>query len=83
MFNEKGVFKNFAKLTETHLWRSLFYNNVFNVFLITSFLKTPTQVFFCQFYEIFQNTFFTEYFGATALNRLDGQKIWLCVVDLF
>ena len=42
------------------------FNNVFNVFLITSFSKTPTQVFFCQFYEIFENTFFTEYFPATA-----------------
>ena len=42
------------------------FNNVFKVFLITSFLKTPTQVFFCQFYKIFENIFFTEYFRATA-----------------
>ena len=45
------------------------FYNVFKVFLITSFLKTPTQVFFCQFYKIFENIFFTEYFRATAFEQ--------------
>ena len=64
MFNKKGVFKNVGKLTGNYLWRSIFFNKVFNVFLITSILKSPTD--FCQFYKVFENTFFTEYFWATA-----------------
>ena len=31
---------------------------------------SPTKVFFCQFYEIFENTFFTEHFRATAFDEL-------------
>ena len=64
VFNKKSVLKNFAKLTGNHLGRGLVFNNVFNVFLITSISKSPTD--FCQFYEVFENTFFTEYFRATA-----------------
>ena len=41
-----------------------YFNNVLNVFLITSILKSLTD--FCQFYEIFENKIFTEYFRATA-----------------
>ena len=52
--------------------KSLFLNNVAG---LMSAKKTPAKVFYCQFYEIFKNTFFKEYFQTTALNRLDGQKI--------
>ena len=45
-------------MTGNHLWRSLLFNNVLNVFLITPFVKTPTQAFFCQFYKIFEKLFF-------------------------
>ena len=59
--------KLFLKILQN--WREIIcegvsFNSVFNVFLITSLLKSPTD--FCQFYKIFENTFFTEYFGATA-----------------
>ena len=30
--------------------------------------KTPTQVFFCEIYEMFQNTFFTEHFWWLLLS---------------
>ena len=30
---------------------------------------SPVQVFYCQFYEIFENTFFTEHFRATAFDE--------------
>ena len=34
-----------------------------------------TRVFYCQFYEIFENTFSTECFRATAFDEdVDGQK---------
>ena len=63
MFNKKSVLKNFAKFAGNHFWRILFFINVSNVFLM-SILKSPTD--FCQFYVIFENTFLTEYFRATA-----------------
>ena len=52
--------------------KSLFLNNVAG---LMSAKTSPAKVFSCQFYEIFKNTFFKEYFQTTALNRLDGQKI--------
>ena len=55
VFNKKDVFKNFAKLTGKDLRRSIFFNNVAD--LITA-KKTPAQVFSCQFYETFEDTFF-------------------------
>ena len=56
MFNKKGAFKNFAKLTGKHLWWSLFFNYVAG--LRPSKIKTLKQVFFCQFFKLFENTFF-------------------------
>ena len=35
-------------------------------------IETPTQVFFCEFREIFQNTFFTEHLWAPASARYIG-----------
>ena len=54
----KGVLRNFAKFTGNHLCQSLFFN----------FIKkeTLTQVFFCDFWEIFKNTFLTEHLRPTA-----------------
>ena len=44
MFYKKGVLKNFAKFTGKHLHQSLFFD-------------TLTQLFSCEFYEIFKNIF--------------------------
>ena len=44
--NEKGVLKNFAKFTGKHLCQS---NEIL------------AQVFFCEFCDIFKNTYFTEH----------------------
>ena len=54
----KGVLRNFAKSTGKYLCQSLFLN----------FIKkeTLTQVFFCDFCEIFKNTFLTEHLRPTA-----------------
>ena len=52
MFYEIGVFKNFAKFTGKHLRWS--FCNLYSK-------QTPTQVFPCEFCEVFQNTFFTEH----------------------
>ena len=54
----KGVLRNFAKFTGKHLRQGLFFN----------FIKkeTLTQVFFCDFCEIFKNNFLTEHLRSTA-----------------
>ena len=54
MFCEKGFLINFAKFTGKHLCRSLIFNKV--VCLLKK--KTPTQVFSCNFCEIFRKTLF-------------------------
>ena len=45
----------FAKFTGKHLCRGLLIEK-----------ETPTQVFFCEFSEIFKNTFFAEHLRKTA-----------------
>ena len=56
--------KNFAKLTEKHLLRSLFLIS----FKTTGFFQneTPTQVFSSEFCETFKNNIFTEHLRTTA-----------------
>ena len=54
VFYKKDVLENFAKFTEKHLCRSLFFQR-----------KNLTQVFSIQFYEIFKNIIFTENLSAT------------------
>ena len=54
-FCKKDALKNLAKFTGKHLCQSLFFKK-----------ETLAQVFFCEFCEIFKNTFFTEYLLATA-----------------
>ena len=50
-------FRNFAKFTGKHLCQSLFFNKVAGQ--ACNFIKkeTPAQVFFCEFYEVSQDTF--------------------------
>ena len=49
VFCKKGVLKNFTKFTGKHLRQSLFFNKV---------AGQACQVFFCEFCNIFKNTFF-------------------------
>ena len=51
-----GVLRNFAKFTRKHLWQSLLFNKIAG---LTK--ETLAQVFSCEFYEISENTFFTEH----------------------
>ena len=52
---------NFTKMTGKHMYPSFCFNNVAGLRP-----KTPTQVFSCQHYEIFENIFFIEHFRVTA-----------------
>ena len=54
----RGVLKNFTKFTGKHLCQSLFFNKFAGLRPATLLKKAPTQVFFCELYEIFKNTFF-------------------------
>ena len=59
------VLKNFAKLTEKHLLRSLFLISLkTTVFFFQN--ETPTQVFSSEFRETFKNTIFTEHLRTTV-----------------
>ena len=53
MFSKKGVLENFEKNKRAKLTEN-------------DLCPSPTLVFYRQFYEIFENTFFTEHFRATA-----------------
>ena len=50
-FCKKGVLKNFAKFTGKHLCQS---KNLVKK-------ETLTQVFSCEFFKVFKNTFFIEH----------------------
>ena len=52
---------NFTKMTGKHMYPSFCFKNVAGLRP-----KTPTQVFSCQLYEIFENIFFIEHFRVTA-----------------
>ena len=54
---KKGVLRNFAKYTRKHVRQSLFN---------LSKKETMVQVLSCEFWEIFNNSFFTEHLRATA-----------------
>ena len=63
---KKAVLENFGKFTRKHLCQSLFFNEAAGT--ACNFIKkeTVTQVFFCEFSEIFKNTFLTEQLCTTA-----------------
>ena len=61
VFCNKDVVKNFEKFTGKHLRQSLFFNKVADLRLITLLKKeTRAQVFSCEYFTIFKNTFFID-----------------------
>ena len=62
---KKVVFKNFVKLTGKNLFLFLFLQ-AYNVIK----KETPSQVFSCQFYDIFKNIFFIEHLRWLLLPTL-------------
>ena len=69
VFYKKGVVKNFTKFIRKHLCWSLFFNQACNFITKGNFItkETPTQVFSCEFYEVFKSNFFIEYlWGSTS-----------------
>ena len=72
-----GVLKNFAKLTEKHLWQSLFFSKVAGLRPATLFKKRLWQVLSCEFYEIFKNTYFEENLRTAASVHDQSQRGFL------
>ena len=54
-FYKKDVLKNFAKFTGKHQYQKLFFK-----------IEALTQLFSCEFYEIFKNTLFKEHLWTAA-----------------
>ena len=68
----KDVLKNFTKFTEKHPCQSLFFNKIAGLRPeVCNFIKQETlaQVFFCEFCEIFKNTYFTEHLWVTTSHQ--------------
>ena len=57
---KKGTIRNFTKFTGKNLYQSLFFKKVADLTCIIIKKENLTQVFFCEFYEISKNIFFTE-----------------------
>ena len=55
---KKGVLKHFVKFTGKHLHQSLVLKKVACIFIKK---ETLTQLFSCEFREIFKSTFFIEH----------------------
>ena len=70
MYFKMGVLKNFANFTGKHLCWSLFLIKV-----LTNFIKnSPTQVFSCEMWKNFKNTFSTEHLhGCFCQKRLQDR----------
>ena len=66
VFCGKDVLRNFAKFTGKYLCQSLFSNKVTGLRPAALLQLTLELVFFCEFYEIFKNTFFLEHLWTTA-----------------
>ena len=64
VFHKKGFLKNSPKFTRKHLYQSLFFNKVAG--FATLLKKALAQVFSCEFWKIFKNTFLTEHLLTMA-----------------
>ena len=64
VFCKKGDLRNFVK----HLCQSLFFNKVAGLNPAILLKERLAQVFYCEFYEISKNTFFTEHLRWLLLN---------------
>ena len=68
----KGVLGNFAKFAGKHLCQSFLFNKIAGLKFATSVKKEAlAQVFSCEFYEIFKNTFFKARTVASVLILYD------------
>ena len=84
MFCKKVVLKNFPNFTRKHLCQSLFFNEV--AVLASNYIKKETlaQVFSCEFWAIFKNTYFyrTPLVAASELrHEYDIKHFWTPMME--
>ena len=76
MFFKLGALKNCANFTGKHLCWSLFL-----IKFLTNFIKdTPTQVFSCEIWKIFQNSFSTEHLLWLFLSKETPIQVFACEI---
>ena len=64
VFYKKDVLTNFSIFTGKHLCWNLFLNKLTSMQLFKK--EIPTQVYFCEYYEIIKNTYFKEHLPTAA-----------------
>ena len=76
VFCKKDVLKNFVQFTGKHLYQSLFFNKVAGV--ASNFIKkeTRSQVFSCEFCEIFKKTYFKEHLQTATSVTFNTLETW-------
>ena len=76
VFCKKVVLKNFVQFTGKHLYQSLFFNKVACV--ASNFIKkeTRSQVFSCEFCEIFKKTYFEEHLQTATSVTFNTLETW-------
>ena len=80
VFYKGDVLQNVAKLTEKYVYQSLF---LIKLSLQLYLKKTPTQVFYCEFFKIIKGNFFIKHLRPAASERWRLEKYsWLLVKDI-
>ena len=74
MFSKNGIFKNFAKLAGNHLWRSLFFNNVFNAYCFNNVYFKISDRFLSVLRNFWKQNFY---------RILRGDYFWISLVKKF
>ena len=76
MYFKIGVLKDFANFTGKHLCWSLFLIKV-----LTNFIKnSPIQVFSCEMWKNFKNTFSTEHLQWLLLSKETPRQVFTCEI---
>ena len=71
---KKAILKNFEIFTRKHLCWSFFLIKLQNFRPVTLSKETPTQVFSCEYYNIFKNTYFEKHLPTAA--SIDCKKFY-------
>ena len=66
VFYKGDVLQNVAKLTEKYVYQSLF---LIKLSLQLYLKKTPTEVFYCEFFKIIKGNFFIKHLRPAASER--------------
>ena len=86
MCSIKVILENLTKFIGKHLCWSLFFNEVAGLIDLrpaTLLKKTLTQIFSCEFYEIFRNNLFYRTHLGDCFRGMCSFLVCICVLHLF